>query len=329
MENLNEIIDNLTQAISIINKNYEIVYTNRKIEELFRKKAKTGEKCYKFFKNRDKKCDDCPIEQNLLNTVIIQSSLGKQYQCLLKAVERFYIKEIFDFKKFSELFKTCLDEQKYIEIGHISAAIAHQVNNLLMGISGRIEALSMLRKEDKLDDNYFKKYIDKINENIISIKKLMEEILYFAHPERMEKKEVDINNLIRDLYIFSKYEIERPGLRFNLNLNEVPKIKCVEKLIMQLILMICRLLSKNFYNVEKNDKWILIETLYDKNDIVIKISDNNFKISEELEKIINQDNGSNYESFVIKYCLIFHEYEFNFNFDKQRGNEVKIFLKNE
>ncbi len=327
MRDIKEILDNLTQGIVIIEEDYNISYVNSKAEEIFNKKIPTGVKCYKFFHSSNEPCNICPIKNGNFNTIIYHNELGSQYNCIITKVNNYYIKEVFDYKKFFNIFESYIEEQKFAEVGHISAAIAHHVNNLLMGISGRIEAISMLKDEKKLTDEYFYKVINKITENINAIKKLMDEILYFAHPERIRKKKIDINNVIRDFYLLSKYEIERPNVKLILDLKDnLPDFLGEEKLIIHLVLVICRILSKNFYNIEKQNKIIKITTDYDEEFIVIRIKDNNHVKCEKITKII-KEREINYDNYVIRYCLLFHKGEIYYEFDE--GNLIIVKLRYE
>ncbi len=327
MESFRDIFNNISIGIIVISKDFEIEFANKKSEYIFNAKIPIGEKCYKFFNNNESICEDCPIENKEFNTIIYKEakSLRKKFTYKVINCRNNYIKEIFDLNQFFELFEDVIEEKKYAEVGHISAAIAHHVNNLLMGISGRVEAISILRNENKLNDEYFNKTIIKINDDISSIKKLMNEILFFAHPEKIKKKKNDLNNIIRDFYLFSKYEIERPQVKLKLNLDKnIPEIEIEEKLIQHLLLVICRLLSKNFYNIEKDNKSITIDTCIENDNVLIKIRDNNITKCEKIEKILTTKKEISYDNYVINYCLLFLNADIIYNFQENKGNIVKI-----
>ncbi len=327
MENFKNILDNISIGIIVVDKDFEIKFANKKSEDIFNTKIPIGEKCYKFFNNNESTCKDCPIINKRFNTIIYReaSSLNKDFNYKIVNCKDYYIKEIFDINQFFKFFEDIIEEKKYAEVGHISSSIAHHVNNILMGISGRVEAISILKNESKLDDEYFNKAIIKINEDISSIKKLMNEILFFAHPEKIKKRRSDLNNIIRDFYFFSKYEIERPQIKLKLNLDKnIPQIKIEERLIQHLLLVICRLLSKNFYHIEKENKQIIIKTFIDNNNIGIEIKDNNVVKCDKIEKIITSKKEISYDNYVINYCLLFLNADIIYDFQKKIGNIIKI-----
>ena len=325
MTDLSKIIDNILQAIVIIDKNYNIVFSNEKTKKVFNE-IPEGKKCYEFFYKIQEKCENCPIENENFEGIIYKTEL-KDFPCKITKFDNYYLKELFDYSQFFKIFESYIEDRKFIEIGHISAAIAHKVNNLLMGISGRIEAISMLKNENRLNDEYFETALNKISNNINEIKKLMDEILFFAHPERLKKEKVNINAVIKEMYIFSKFEIERPNLKFMLELNDIPDTLVEQKLIMQLILMICRILSRNFAQTSQDNRFIKIVTEKEGNSVFIKIIDNNQNKCKNLARMLSgeKQHKMNYENFIIKYCLLFHNADIEYSY--KNGNVVKIKLE--
>jgi len=54
------IIESMDYGLSMVDKNYNIVYQNKVVNELF---GGIGNKCYRVYENKQKVCDDCPVEK--------------------------------------------------------------------------------------------------------------------------------------------------------------------------------------------------------------------------------------------------------------------------
>ncbi len=320
----------LTQGILIIDNDFTIIQYNKKFQEIFQCSGGVGEKCYKFLRNKDSNCENCPIIEKKFNVFTYRIFKNKRVE--YKAInidDKFYLLECFFFDDIIEVFGQKIEELKFIEIGHISAAIAHKVNNILMAVSGKVEAIEILKSAGNLSDEYFSNSLKVIEEGLNSIKELMSELLNFAHPERLQKKKADLNKVIKEFYIFSKYEIERPGVKFLLDLEEIPLVSIEEKLFIQMLIHLCRILSKNFYNSKIEKKEIVLKTKFENKKIKVIIQDNNNIEATEIKNLIERLFQLTYENLVIRYAIIFHEANIFFEFKKERGNIIVIEFKNE
>ncbi len=329
--NEKDILNNLTQGILILDKDFNIVNFNKKFVEIFSFDPSqfNQNKCFQILKNSENKCDNCPIIKKNFNSILHQEYRNISIDVKVSPIENEnYLIEIFNIDEILKLFEKKIEERKFAEAGHISASIAHEVNNILMVIIGKIETLNLLRLNNKLTEKRLEDALKTIEEKSNQIKELMNEILTFSHPERLRKVKKNISQLIKEFYIFSKYEIERPGVIFSIELEDTPEIEIEENLFTLMLLNICKILSRNFYKSNLEDKKIEIKTFSKDNKIFLMIKDNNTVKSEELEKILENISNLSYENFIIRYSLIYHGAKLEYKFT-DKGNNITIIFENE
>ncbi len=321
--------NSILQGILILDRDFNIVAYNKNFLNLYNIKEEniTKRKCFNIFK-KDEICEDCPVKNKIFNKIIHRFFTNKSIEIKVSPINNsYFLLEYFETEKFLKLFEKNIEEKKFAEIGHISAAIAHKVNNILTVIIGKLETINIMKDVGKLTQNYLDDSLKLIEEKSNEIKKLMDELLHFAHPERIKKVKKNLNQIIREFYIFSKYEIERPSVEFSLDLGEIEEIYVDETLITLMLLNLCRILSRNFVNVDLEKKELIIFTSEREDKIFIIIKDNNIKKAKDIEKLIANIFELKYENFIIRYALIFHNAEIFYEFEENKGNKIEIVLK--
>lgn len=110
----------------------------------------------------------------------------------------FIVKDITERKKLEyQIFQA----QKLAAIGQLAAGIAHEINNPLFVISGRIELLS----EEKELSQHLKDELKVINTHTDRIRKLMERVLKFARQSQLKLEKLNINEVIENVLPLLSY----------------------------------------------------------------------------------------------------------------------------
>jgi signal transduction histidine kinase len=86
--------------------------------------------------------------------------------------------------------------ERLATLGHMSAGIAHEINNPLASIAGCAEGLLAKVRKGKYDPILCEKYLNVIEEEILRCKNITTNMLSFARKTTYKQKELNINELL-------------------------------------------------------------------------------------------------------------------------------------
>jgi two-component system NtrC family sensor kinase len=153
-----------------------------------------------------------------------------------------YLKDVTAQKR---LEQQLIRSDKLASLGTLVAGIAHEINNPLGIIAGYSEAL-LDRAHDKSlvgirEFEDFPEYLKTIHNEIFRCKTILKSLLEFARPSGGTFREIDINELIKEVLLLLQHRTARLKHTIELNLNrDVPKIYAdagsLRQLLMNLLL---------------------------------------------------------------------------------------------
>jgi len=203
-ENLHNII---TDIILICNTNFSILDSNRAADIILGKgEHLTGLKCFKVIKNRTLPCHDCPLQATLDSGKILP------YSYYDKNLNEYFEERLFPVQKQDgipdKFVLTCrnISESKNIEnkslqikklsaLGKISSGVAHDFNNILTILNGRI---NIIEKQNYTGD--IKKHLDMMKKAIFDGADKIRAIQDFGRHKNDEKmSRIDIGDLIEEV----------------------------------------------------------------------------------------------------------------------------------
>ena len=220
-EYLKTIFGNITEFIALCDKDFNIIYSNKPADiVLGQGKSLVGSHCYSSFRGKDEKCADCPLLPSLeSDTIIPIETFDDRFEEYFE--ERAYpiVNENGDLDGFvlmsKNLTKSREIEEKYAQakklaaLGQISSGVAHDFNNVLTGVLGRVQLIKrqtedagILKNLDMIETAAHdgaatvKRMQDfarlRTDEQFVSIdiKEIIEEVLALTRPKWRENAEM-------------------------------------------------------------------------------------------------------------------------------------------
>ncbi|MCK9484366.1 MAG: hypothetical protein M0R34_08390, partial [Candidatus Marinimicrobia bacterium] len=207
------IFDKITDSILLCESDYSISESNRAAEVVLGQGDKlTGQKCYEVIRSLDHPCLDCPLSDSLKSGTIIplvkfDDRFGEFFEertyPVINAegqIESFIItwKNV---TKSREIEEKSAQLKKLSALGQISSGVAHDFNNVLTVVLGRIQLL----KKQTLDPLILNS-LDMIEKSALDGASKVRKIQEFSRPKEGRLDEViDLNKLLQEVL-----EITRP-----------------------------------------------------------------------------------------------------------------------
>ena len=164
--------------------------------------------------------------------------------------------------------------QQMATLGEIALQAGHEIKNPVAAINIHTELLASHIGEKE----YVDKYIDLVKRNSKKIEDIVDKMKQFGTAKTEEKKETDLNSLIKDRALFlMEGHIKKNDIKVELDLKDIPKIQADEAS-----------LEKAFVNIMLNAVEAMdaggvmsIKTASIGNNVEVRISDTGHGISKE------------------------------------------------
>ena len=126
-----------------------------------------------------------------------------------------------DITEFKRLLEQTIQSEKLAEVGRLSAGIAHEVNNPLSVIA---YACQLLQREEPLS-SFQQEMAERISCEVERLKTLTGSLLSFSRARESIRREIDLNEVLRDVLRLVRYELIRHGIQLEENYGELPNIQ--------------------------------------------------------------------------------------------------------
>ncbi len=170
-----------------------------------------------------------------------------------------YLKDVTDQKR---LEQHLIRSNRLASLGTLVAGIAHEINNPLGIIAGYSEALMDRAREDNLlkvpEFEDFPEYLETIHKEIFRCKGILRSLLDFASPSPGSFRQLDINEIIKEVILLVNHRAKRLHHQMEFNLRrDLPKIFGEPGALRQLFMNI--IINSMYFTPEKGS--ITITTL--------------------------------------------------------------------
>jgi two-component system NtrC family sensor kinase len=181
-----------------------------------------------------------------------------------------YLKDVTAQKR---LEQQLIRSDRLASLGTLVAGIAHEINNPLGIIAGYSEALIERAKEKSLLNvqafEDFPEYLETIHKEIFRCKDILRSLLDFARPSCGTFRQIDINELIKEVLLLVNHRATRLSHDISFRLNrDLPKISADPGSLRQLFMNI--IINSLYYTPEKGS--IVISSAFDRDTDMIMVS---------------------------------------------------------
>ncbi|MCX8030343.1 MAG: PAS domain S-box protein [Thermodesulfovibrionales bacterium] len=215
MEN---IFESISDMLYFNSPDYTIKRINKAVVEKIGKPAEEilGRKCYEIFHNKTAPWEKCPhhktiktkkpfIEEvddpNLGGTFLVSSSpIFDQKNNLLGTIH--VVRDVSELKRLREKL---IASERMAALGEMAAKVAHEIRNPLLSIGGFAKRLEKNLTGDLLE--YAKIIVDETRR----LERVLSDILIFVKSGHIERKKVNLDELLENIKVLLLPEIEERG----------------------------------------------------------------------------------------------------------------------
>lgn len=178
-----------------------------------------------------------------------------------------------------------LESAKFQSLGQMASNLAHDINNPLFTIQGKLHQIRNLFSHDELDLDKCDHIIEEVESTILRLSQIVKGISTFArqgHQDQMVS--VSADELIRGIVLLGSDRIVQSGITFDLKVAPDIRVICYPSYISQVLI---NLLNNAIDALENADvKLIQVEALANDKWIEIHIKDSGPGVSPDIESKI-------------------------------------------
>jgi two-component system, sporulation sensor kinase E len=160
----------------------------------------------------------------------------------------------------------------------LAAGVAHEIKNPLGSIGIHIQLIQKALADEELDRERVLGFVDVVNEEVDRLNRIVVDFLFAVRPVDVQPDRSDINQIIRELMEFLRYEVKEHGVETEALLAEdLPELDLDEKFVKQALMN----LVKNSLAAMPEGGKLTFSTERRGDEVLLRISDTGEGISEE------------------------------------------------
>ncbi len=162
----------------------------------------------------------------------------------------------------------------------LAAGVAHEIKNPLGSIAIHLQlAQKVMSGQKTIKPEALSRYLDVIGEEVDRLNRIVVDFLFAVRPMNVQLEERDVNQVIRELLKFLKFELENAKVGCELRLaDDLPRLLIDEKYIKQALLN----LIQNSMSAMPAGGTITLETFRKGQDVIVNVSDTGGGIPQEI-----------------------------------------------
>lgn len=222
-----------------------------------------------------------------------------------------------------------IESAKFQSLGRMATNLAHDINNPLFTIQGKLHQMRNLLSRDQLDLEKCDQIVDSVEQTILKLSKMVKGISTFAREGKGDHMiSITVAELIESNLALSIDRIKDAGIDLNIEIDPEAEIICYPSFISQVLL---NLLNNAIDALEGAPvKNIKVLSYKEKNWVYIRICDSGAGVSRDIEKKIFEPffttktigKGTGLGLSISKGLIEVHEGELSY----ERNEECTTFL---
>lgn len=204
--------DSIFDPIYLIDPEYRLKKINKALASyaMLDIKLPRNQNCYRYLFHRDSLCPWCPVPRSLRTgqAVVVEAPLFtggvwqiQSYPFTDKSdVRTGSINVLRDITLLKRIQEQLIESEKMASTGKLISGVAHEVRNPLFGISTTVRALA----NELGNKAELKPFLDIVTSETTRLNRLMEELLNYSRPVKIDKNPSDISEIIRE--VIGRYE---------------------------------------------------------------------------------------------------------------------------
>ncbi len=214
---LDAIFNSMSDGVTILDRDLNIVFSNRVQKELFPEISESAKRCHQIFYQRDEQCPKCPVLRTLKKGEMLRGEhmfkrghlAGRYYEWTTSPITdaQGRVGEIIlimrDISERKEYEFRLMQTDRMVSIGFIATSLAHELNNPLTSIAGFSEGLlkrlgsRKLMQDEKVLAS-FRDYLEIINSEAYRCKGIIQNLREFSNSASDEYESLNIDQIIWD-----------------------------------------------------------------------------------------------------------------------------------
>lgn len=297
-EEINQIFDSSDDGMFLIDREFNILRINEKIEKLYQIKKMDAlhKKCYEIFQFPFCNTPKCFIKQIIDGKDIVQVEIeierNNKKENYIKTATPFRspdgklvgvvenLKNISDIKK---LQKQMMLSEKLSAVGQLAAGVAHEFNNILAIILGRVQLLMIKSSVDKQKlDRALKVVEDQINRGA----NIVNDLNTFAKPHEPDFKSNSVSQIMKKTIKIVKDQFSLKSIKIISNYKERSKVMADYGMMQQVFLNLL-INARDAILLSNKEKGIIKVSVNETGkQIKVSIIDNGTGMDEEVKNQI-------------------------------------------
>jgi two-component system, NtrC family, sensor kinase len=345
---LEAIFNSISDGLTILDRDFNIVFANQVQKALFPAGELMGQKCFHAYFQKTAMCKECPSFKTMRNKKNLQGEIfiknaghhGRYYEWTTSPIRdpSGKVFEIIllmrDITERKEYEYKLMQADRMAAIGFLAAGVAHEINNPLTSIAGFSEGL--LKRFNALDVELapqqmqsFKEYLNIINSEAYRCKDIIHNLQVFSRTSSDDFENVEIDKIIKDTISLFRQRAKDQQIKINYINHLTRGVDIVNGKKSQLKHLFLNLMIRAFKSVEEGGELNIVASNTG-NQIKITISDSGEPIhhnGNEFDLLSGKDGFGHDIDLSICYNIIqHHNGSIKMSTATEAGNKVAIYF---